>query len=264
MLTPEIEAQCIELIKNEVVPATGCTEPVAVALAAAQAAKTLGESPTSIEVLLSANMLKNSMGVGIPGTGMIGLPIAVALGIILAAPSKDLTILENFSQEQLTQAKALVEKKIMSIRLKEGDIDKLYIEINLQGANHTASTIIQSTHRNIAYIRRDDEVLLDQLSGDNCSAQGASDEAEALQLTFDLVYEFATTTPLEKLTFIQEAARLNKAASEFGLKGSYGHSVGQMIQGDWGKKYLGNSALTEMLTYTSAACDARMVLPLPL
>ena len=246
MLTPEIEAQCIELIKNEVVPATGCTEPVAVALAAAQAAKTLGESPTSIEVLLSANMLKNAMGVGIPGTGMIGLPIAVALGIILADPSKDLTILENFSQEQL------------SIRLKEGDIDKLYIEINLQGANHTASTIIQSNHRNIAYIRRDDEVLLDQLSGDNCSAQGASDEAEALQLTFDLVYEFATTTPLEKLTFIQEAARLNKAASEFGLKGSYGHSVGQMIQGDWGKKYLGNSALTEMLTYTSAACDARM------
>lgn len=258
MLTPEIEAQCIELIKNEVVPATGCTEPVAVALAAAQAAQTLGESPTSIEVLLSANMLKNAMGVGIPGTGMIGLPIAVALGIILADPSKDLTILENFSQEQLAKAKALVEKKIMSIRLKEGDIDKLYIEINLQGANHTASTIIQSNHRNIAYIRRDDEVLLDQLSGDNCSAQGASDEAEALQLTFDLVYEFATTTPLEKLTFIQEAARLNKAASEFGLKGSYGHSVGQMIQGDWGKKYLGNSALTEMLTYTSAACDARM------
>ena len=258
MLTPEIEAQCIELIKNEVVPATGCTEPVAVALAVAQAAKTLGESPTSIEVLLSANMLKNAMGVGIPGTGMIGLPIAVALGIILADPSKDLTILENFSQEQLAKAKALVDKKIMSIRLKEGDIDKLYIEINLQGANHTASTIIQSNHRNIAYIRRDDEVLLDQLSGDNCSAQGASDEAEALQLTFDLVYEFATTTPLEKLTFIQEAARLNKAASEFGLKGSYGHSVGQMIQGDWGKKYLGNSALTEMLTYTSAACDARM------
>jgi len=258
MLTPEIEAQCIELIKNEVVPATGCTEPVAVALAAAQAAKTLGESPTSIEVLLSANMLKNAMGVGIPGTGMSGLPIAVALGIILADPSKDLTILENFSQEQLAKAKALVEKKIMSIHLKEGDIDKLYIEINLQGANHTASTIIQSNHRNIAYIRRDDEVLLDQLSGDNCSAQGVSDEAEALQLTFDLVYEFATTTPLEKLTFIQEAARLNKAASEFGLKGSYGHSVGQMIQGDWGKKYLGNSALTEMLTYTSAACDARM------
>ena len=93
MLTPEIEAQCIELIKNEVVPATGCTEPVAVALAAAQAAKTLGESPTSIEVLLSANMLKNAMGVDIPDTGMVGLPIAVALGITFADPSKELTIL---------------------------------------------------------------------------------------------------------------------------------------------------------------------------
>mgnify|MGYP000960881141 FL=1 len=258
MLETNIREQIISLIRHQVVPAVGCTEPMAVALCVARAAELLGSKPEKVRVLLSANILKNAMGVGIPGTGMIGLPIAVALGIILADPSKDLTILENFSQEQLAKAKALVDKKIMSIRLKEGDIDKLYIEINLQGANHTASTIIQSNHRNIAYIRRDDEVLLDQLSGDNCSAQGASDEAEALQLTFDLVYEFATTTPLEKLTFIQEAARLNKAASEFGLKGSYGHSVGQMIQGDWGKKYLGNSALTEMLTYTSAACDARM------
>lgn len=258
MLTPQIEAQCIELIKNEVVPATGCTEPVAVALAAAQAAQTLGESPKSIEVLLSANMLKNAMGVGIPGTGMIGLPIAVALGIVLAEPSKELTILEGFSPEQLSQAKNLVDQKVMSIRLKEGDVDKLYIEINLQGAEHTASTIIQSNHRNIAYVRRDDKVLIDRLSSNSSSSQEASNEKETLQLTFDIVYEFATTTALEKISFVQEAARLNQAASEFSLKGSYGHAVGRMIQGDFGKKYLGESALTEMLTYTSAACDARM------
>ena len=78
-----IEQQCIDLIKSEVIPATGCTEPVAVALATAKASAVLGEEPKEIEVLLSANMLKNAMGVGIPGTGMIGLPIAIALGLSL-------------------------------------------------------------------------------------------------------------------------------------------------------------------------------------
>lgn len=83
MLTKEERQQIIELIHREVVPAMGCTEPMAVSLAVAKATETLGHTPTSIEVLLSANILKNAMGVGIPGTGMVGLPIAIALGALI-------------------------------------------------------------------------------------------------------------------------------------------------------------------------------------
>lgn len=252
-----IEQQCINLIKSEVIPATGCTEPVAVALAAAKASHVLGEEPKEIEVLLSANMLKNAMGVGIPGTGMIGLPIAIALGIVIAQPEKELTVLEDFSEEHLNAAKLLVEKKIISIKLKEGEVDKLYIEVNLRGEDHTSSVIILSNHRNIIFVERDNKVLFGQRATVP-SASNKEEEKEQLQLTFGIVYDFATTTPLEKIEFIMEAARLNQAASEYSLKSTYGHAVGRMIQGELGKKYLGTSSLTEMLTYTSAACDARM------
>lgn len=252
-----IEQQCINLIKSEVIPATGCTEPVAVALAAAKASHVLGEEPKEIEVLLSANMLKNAMGVGIPGTGMVGLPIAIALGIVIAQPEKELTVLEDFSEEHLNAAKLLVEKKIISIKLKEGEVDKLYIEVNLRGEDHTSSVIILSNHRNIIFVERDNKVLFGQRATVP-SASNKEEEKEQLQLTFGIVYDFATTTPLEKIEFIMEAARLNQAASEYSLKSTYGHAVGRMIQGELGKKYLGTSSLTEMLTYTSAACDARM------
>lgn len=253
-----IEQQCIDLIKSEVIPATGCTEPVAVALATAKASAVLGEEPKEIEVLLSANMLKNAMGVGIPGTGMIGLPIAIALGIIIAEPEKELTVLENFSKEQLEAAKRLVEKKIIAIKLKEGEVDKLYIEVNLKGAQHSSSVIILSNHRNIIFVERDNKTLF----GERATLLSASNKEESnkeeLQLSFGIVYDFATKTPLEKIEFIMEAARLNQAASEYSLKSEYGHAVGRMIQGELGKRYLGTSSLTEMLTYTSAACDARM------
>lgn len=252
-----IEQQCIDLIKSEVIPATGCTEPVAVALAAAKASAVLAEKPKEIEVLLSANMLKNAMGVGIPGTGMIGLPIAIALGVVIAAPEKELTVLENFTQEELQKAKDLVEEKIISIKLKEGEVDKLYIEVNLKGEQHSSSVIILSNHRNIAFVGRDNEVLFGEKVTTIAESE-QEDTSEELKLTFGLVYDFATTTPLEKIEFIMEAARLNQAASEFSLKSNYGHAVGRMIQGELGKRYLGSSSLTEMLTYTSAACDARM------
>lgn len=253
-----IEQQCIDLIKSEVIPATGCTEPVAVALATAKASAVLGEEPKEIEVLLSANMLKNAMGVGIPGTGMIGLPIAIALGIIIAEPEKELTVLEDFSKEQLEAAKRLVEKKIIAIKLKEGEVDKLYIEVNLKGAQHSSSVIILSNHRNIIFVERDNEILFGERATLLFVSNKEESNKEELQLSFGIVYDFATKTPLEKIEFIMEAARLNQAASEYSLKSEYGHAVGRMIQGELGKRYLGTSSLTEMLTYTSAACDARM------
>lgn len=255
-MNSELQEQCIRLIQSEVIPATGCTEPVAVALAAAQAASTLAEEIEQIEVLLSANMLKNAMGVGIPGTGMIGLPIAIALGVVIAMPEKELTVLEAFSPEQLDEAKKIVDKKIISIKLKEGDVDKLYIEVNLCGKEHTASAIILTNHRNIAFVQRDEEVIVNTLN--NSGGAGLQEDDEQLKLSFSMVYDFAMTTPLDKLEFIMEAARLNQNASEYSLSNSYGHAIGRMIQGGLGRRYLGSSALTEMLTYTSAACDARM------
>ena len=94
-MTESERRQIIELIKREVIPAIGCTEPIAVALCVAKAAETLGMRPEKIEVLLSANILKNAMGVGIPGTGMVGLPIAVALGALIGKSEYQLEVLKD-------------------------------------------------------------------------------------------------------------------------------------------------------------------------
>ncbi|KGL47765.1 serine dehydratase subunit alpha family protein [Porphyromonas cangingivalis] len=260
----QTQLDIIKMIQREVIPATGCTEPVAVALTVAYAAKALGTLPTQIKLELSANVLKNAMGVGIPGTGMIGLPIAIALGAVIAAPEKELKVLDGFSAEQFAQARALLDQNIIDISLKEGDVDKLYIEATLTSADgHKANAIIEKIHTSLKSLTLDNKVFEIEAPSTGkgevaCSEEHPANQEQDIPLTFNMVYDFATEMPLEEIDFILEAARLNRGAAEYSLKGNYGHSVGRMIQGPLGKKYLGNTAYTHLLTYTSAACDARM------
>ena len=121
--------QIIDLIKKEVIPAIGCTEPIAVALCVAKAAETLGMKPEKIEVLLSANILKNAMGVGIPGTDMVGLPIAVALGALIGRSEYQLEVLRDCTPEAVEQGKLFIAEKRICISLKEDITEKLYIEV---------------------------------------------------------------------------------------------------------------------------------------
>ena len=120
MLEKSKRERIIALVNKEVVPAIGCTEPMAVALCTAKAATTLGKRPERIEVLLSPNMLKNAMGVGIPGTGMIGLPIAVSLGALIGKPEYQLEVLKDLTPDSLEQGKQYIKDADISIKLKQG------------------------------------------------------------------------------------------------------------------------------------------------
>ncbi len=254
------------LIRREVVPATGCTEPAAVALCVAYAASLVEEVDElqRIEVLLSANMLKNAMGVGIPGTGMIGLPIAIALGAVLRLPQRQLEVLDGFGEDTLNSAKSLVERNIIDIRHVSGEgIDKLYVEVLVHTqAGHLARAVIERTHTGLVALSCDGE---DRLSALTTPIEGCSETIgqhlvaeEDIRLSFDLVYEYATTAPLENLDFIYEAAQQNKRVGEHSLQHKYGHGVGRMIQSEAGKRFIGDSPMARMLMYTSGACDARM------
>src|SRR5574344_572967 len=128
MLDKETRDRIIALINKEVVPAIGCTEPMAVALATARATEALGSRPAKIKALLSANILKNAMGVGIPGTGMIGLPIAIALGALIGKSEYQLEVLRDTTPEAVKAGKQMIDNKIISILLKEDISEKLYIE----------------------------------------------------------------------------------------------------------------------------------------
>lgn len=128
-MTETERLQIITLVKNEVVPAIGCTEPIAVALCVAKAVEVLNKRPEKITVLLSANILKNAMGVGIPGTGMIGLPIAVALGALIGKSAYQLEVLKDSTPDAVEAGKRFIEEKRIHISLKDDIEEKLYIEV---------------------------------------------------------------------------------------------------------------------------------------
>lgn len=250
---PERE-QIIALIKREVVPAIGCTEPIAVALCVAKATETLGCHPENIKVFLSANILKNAMGVGIPGTDMIGLPIAVALGALIGKSEYELEVLKDSNPEAVEAGKKMIESQCIDIALKENIEEKLYIEAVCTHGNDSATAIISGGHTNFVYISRNQDVLLDNRTPASAEAQAAH-----VELTLRKVFDFATTAPLEEIEFILETRRLNKNAAERSFQGKYGHELGRMLRNSQTERnIMGNNTFTHILSYTSAACDARM------
>lgn len=255
MLPKEERQAIIDLINREVVPAIGCTEPIAVALCTARATELLGCEPERLEVLLSANVLKNAMGVGIPGTGgMIGLPIAVALGALIGKSEYKLEVLRNATPEAVERGKAFIAEERISIDLKQGIEEKLYIEIAASKGEKRAVAIIAAGHANFVYEEADGKVLLDNRQ----PAAGEVAATEEVPLTLRKVYDFAMTTPIEELRFILESKRLNKAAAEASLQANYGHTLGRTLRGERQQMVVGNTVLSRVLSYTAAACDARM------
>ena len=290
--------EIIALIKREVIPAMGCTEPMAVSLCTAMAAEELGMQPEEIDVLLSANILKNAMGVGIPGTGMVGLPIAVALGALIGKSDYQLEVLRDVTPDDVQRGKTFIDEGRIHIALKEninevmGYDEKLYIEVTCRAAGKSATAIIakEHTHRiSPSELRQaSNEVPISQaassvpLADRQPSHEGASSapcadhqpspegassfscadhhstHGSSCDLTLRQVYDFAMQTPLEELAFINEARRLNEQAASEALKGNYGHCLGKTLSRPLGRGIMGESIFSHILSKTSAACDARM------
>lgn len=251
----EIERQqIIALVKCEVIPAIGCTEPIAVALCVAKAAEILGKRPEKVSVLLSANILKNTMGVGIPGTGMIGLPIAVALGALIGKSEYQLEVLKDSNPAAVEEGKRFIDEKRIQISLKDNIEEKLYIEVCCEAGKDKATAIIAGGHTTFIYMARNEEVLLNKQT----AAAGIEEKENTLELSLRKVYDFALTAPLDEIRFIFETARLNKAAAERSFQGDYGHGLGKILRGSYEHKILGDSIFSHILSYTSGACDARM------
>lgn len=253
MITETERKRIIDLIHQEVVPAIGCTEPIAVALCVAKATETLGTKPEKISVLLSANILKNAMGVGIPGTGMIGLPIAIALGALIGKSEYQLEVLKDSTPDVVEEGKRFIEEKRIHISLKENIEEKLYIEVCCEAGEDKAIAVIAGGHTTFIYIERNGEVQFQKQHTASCEK-----EEECLELTLRKVYDFALNTPLDEISFILETARLNKAAAERSFEGNYGHGLGKMLRGTYAHKVMGDSVFSHILSYTSGACDARM------
>ena len=273
IMTRERELEIIELIQKEVKPALGCTEPIAVSLAVArscEALREIGAEPGSIVVEVSANILKNGMGVGIPGTGMIGLHIASALAATCGKSCYGLEVLKDLNPQAIEDAKAMVDAGKVKITLANTPL-KLYIKAFANSDDHSAATEIANNHDSIISVVRDGVSLLqgahmDSLdcAGSACTTQGVGEVASAEKTTLDYklsvkeILQFANEAEYENIKFILDSVKLNKALAVEGLKDDYGLKVGKTILAKEHEGVFGNSVMTYAMAATAAASDARM------
>ncbi|MBO5406379.1 MAG: serine dehydratase subunit alpha family protein [Bacteroidales bacterium] len=284
-MTLQRELEIIELIQKEVKPALGCTEPIAVSLAVArscEALRQIGVEVSHLTVEVSANILKNGMGVGIPGTGMIGLHIASALAVTCGKSCYGLEVLKDLSPAAIDAAKEMVDAKKVKVVLADTTM-KLYIKAwaygsDAAGVEHSAATEIKNNHDSIVSVVRDGEEILapQHIEPMNCagsactsaagasaaSGSAASSAAEKTTLDYKLsvkeILEFAQEASFENIKFILDSVKLNKALAMEGLKDDYGLRVGKTILAREHSDVFGSSVMTYAMAATAAASDARM------
>lgn len=263
------QAEIIELIHKEVKPALGCTEPVAVALAAAKAVELLGEkahtdgelaggqenASMEIRVEVSGNILKNGMGVGIPGTGMIGLKIAAALGAVCGKSAYGLEVLKELDDEAVAKAQNLTKSGLVSISLASG-CHKLYVKVTVSSGRHSTFAIIEDVHDRIVATGVDEQIWDSRSSKDGECSAPVKDTLD-YNLTIKEIFDFSETVDYEDIKFILDDKKYNLALAEEGLSGNYGLNVGKSILADK-ENMFGDDFLSYAMALTAAASDARM------
>ena len=251
----------LQLLHREVIPAIGCTEPIAVALCVARATELLGAEPDRITVHLSKNIYKNAMAVGIPNTGMTGLPIAIALGATVGKSEYKLEVLRDATPDAVAYARAYMERVPADIQVDADAPDVLYVRAEVSKGDTTAHATIQGNHTHF--------VEDNQRTPTNVQSTTQREATNATPLTLRIVYDYATTTELDSVQFLLDGAEMNINAAKVSFNGNYGHGLGKLLQTQRKRKCMptcrnllpsvfGNTLFTKILSYTSGACDARM------
>lgn len=246
----------IDVLKKEVVPALGCTEPIAVALATAKAREVLGKEAERLEVYVSPNIYKNGMGVGIPGTGSTGLDIAAALGAIGGKADAVLEVLKDTSEQDIKQAKEMVSQKLAQVKLKKTDI-KLYVEAICFNGKDFAKVIIKDNHSNIVFVQLNDNIVLKK-DDDKKEKKEKVDSEDKRFLSVEKIYDFALSVDIKDIEFLLEGVRLNKNIAKEGLNNDYGLKVGKTLAESIKKGILADDIQNYAMALTAAASDARM------
>lgn len=243
----------IDLLKSEVVPAIGCTEPIAVALAAAIGRNVLNTNPEKIEVFLSRNVYKNGMSVGIPGTGMTGLDVAAAIGAVGGDANGGLEVLRNIEENHVNLAKAMLENNRVVVKLKDVP-DKLYIEVICTTGEHYSRIIIKDRHTNVILIEKDKKIYF---QSNNEEVSNYSND-KIVEITIEEIYDFAINIDYESIRFLLVGADMNMKVSKEGLTNNYGLGVGRTILKNIKNGLLSDDIQNYAMAITAGGADARM------
>ena len=250
-------SEILQLLRSEVIPAIGCTEPIAVALCTARAKELLGAEPDAITVYLSKNVYKNALAVGIPNTGMTGLPIAIALGATVGKSEYMLEVLRDATPEAVAYAKDYMLRVPATIKVDYDAPSLLYIHVEVVNGDCTAQATIIDEHTNFvpSPISNSQSPIANRQSP-------IANSPECLNLR--RVYDFAIEVDTHELTFLLEGAQMNTAAAETSFADQYGHGLGRLLRANTltatpeMENLFGNTLFTKIISYTCGACDARM------
>lgn len=250
-------SELLQLLRCEVIPAIGCTEPIAVALCTARAKELLGAEPDKITVYLSKNVYKNALAVGIPNTGMTGLPIAIALGATVGKSEYMLEVLRDATPEAVAYAKQYMLRVPATIKVDYDAPNLLYIHVEVANGDRTAQATIIDEHTNFV-----PSPISNNQSPIANNQSPIANSPECLNLRH--VYDFAMEVDTHELTFLLEGAQMNTAAAETSFADQYGHGLGRLLRANTltatpeMEKLFGNTLFTKIISYTCGACDARM------
>ncbi|MBL0444392.1 serine dehydratase subunit alpha family protein [Aeromonas veronii] len=251
--------QYLQIIQQVVKPALGCTEPIAAAYAAAVAVRQLGGEPGRLEVAVSDNLYKNSMGVYVPGTGKIGLAIAAAAGAIGGNADAGLEVLAAIQPEQVDRAQQLIDAgKVQVSRTAAPEF--IFCRVTVYGTDdkgeeHSAEVTLCGGHTRIVEQRRDGEVTF---TADQSQGGATGSICDGVDISIAAIYEFATQVEFEQIRFILKASELNGKLSAEGMNNPYGLEIGRTMQQNINAGLIGEDVMNRIVMMTAAASDARM------
>jgi L-cysteine desulfidase len=255
--TEEMIEKVLRILHEEVVPAQGCTEPIAIAFAAAKAREVIPhEEITEVIIHVSGNIIKNVKSVVVPNSGgMVGIEVAAVMGFMFGDASKDLEVISTITAEQMAQVRAFMEAATIRVIHKDTP-EKLYIEVELKSAERCGSVEIKHFHTNITKIKRDQGILLSQPCNDKVFNTPEEDRSI---LTIELIYELAKVIPLQRIEpLMSKVITLNSKIAHEGLSGNYGINIGRVIRDQIESGFYGDDIRNRAASFAAAGSDARM------
>ena len=253
------QSKLVNILRAEVKPALGCTEPVAVALACAKANELLGEEIKKCTIGLSPNVYKNGMCVGIPGTDRLGLKISAAMGLIGGKSENGLRVLETLTKEDVKVAENYMDNNNIDISPIDTE-EKVYIEVVLEGENNKTKVVIRTKHDNIVFASKNDEILLEEAVEEVAATTNNTQPKENIldTITIKEIVEAIESVDFEEIEFLLEGITMNEEIANYGLNEKVGVGVGYGMKKSMEEGLLSDDLMNYTMMITAAASDARM------
>lgn len=253
------QSKLVNILRAEVKPALGCTEPVALALACAKANELLGEEIKKCTIGLSPNVYKNGMCVGIPGTDRLGLKISAAMGLIGGKSENGLRVLETLTTEDVKVAENYMDNNNIDISPIDTE-EKVYIEVVLEGENNKTKVVIRTKHDNIVFASKNDEILLEEAVEEVAATTNNTQPKENIldTITIKEIVEAIESVDFEEIEFLLEGITMNEEIANYGLNEKVGVGVGYGMKKSMEEGLLSDDLMNYTMMITAAASDARM------